>query len=111
MKILDQVLHVLVFGILAAVHPALGVIGVGVYELSAVRWELGELTIGQWPPGDPITIFRNGDVEQFAYGEFEQGEQYQPLDRVEDLRLDLGFELLGVALGSIAQDVLMAAVL
>ncbi len=89
---IDQLLHVVVFGAIATLHPALAIFAVLAYELADWHWEVGPITIGQWPPGDPYTITRF-DVE------VGHDEQVTQMDRVNDLRLDLIFEFLGVLIG------------
>ena len=112
----EQSLHVVVFGLFALVHPALGVATVAVYEMSALRWKLGPVTIGQWGPGEEwwyvetatsLQGFRS-KAEAEAWRGQVGGRLYamRPSDRVEDLRWDLVFELAGVALGSVGHSLL-----
>jgi len=112
----DQVAHVVVFGLFAAAHPALGLGALAVYELTSLRWKVGPVTIGQWPPGNPLRLFRTwrssepgGSWTTLGAHAHPTAEYVDvtPMDRVEDLRLDLAFSFLGIALGSVAQDVWM----
>jgi hypothetical protein len=77
----DQTLHVVVFGVFATIHPALGAAAVACYELADWHLDVGAITIAQWPP-----------------------KGYKP-ERVEDLRTDLIYELAGVAVGSVLHSV------
>lgn len=94
MKVVDQILHVVVFGAIAYFSPAFSAFAIGCYELAGWHWDVGPITIGQWPPGKPFDTSWGSGVE------YREGSVTQ-MDRVEDLRLDLIFELLGLAIGSL----------
>lgn len=103
----DQVAHVVVFGAFAAAHPAAGLGALVVYELTSVRWNVGPVTIGQWPPGNPWRIYGDAPNEHLP----PPSVVVTAMDRVEDLRLDLCFSFLGIALGSVVQDLWMGGLL
>jgi hypothetical protein len=88
---IDQVLHVVVFGAFSWAHPALGPVAVAAYELADWHVKLGPISIGQWPPGKPVPFPYTGQGDLLIVCRF---------DRVEDLRLDLFWELIGCALGA-----------
>ena len=111
MNVIDQILHVVVFGVISFVGSAVtGCAAVVAYELCDWHWDVGPITIGQWPAGKPFvtdTLF--GDGEKFSA---ERIQTISPvlvtqMDRVEDLRTDLFFELAGVAIGQAAQLVVL----
>lgn len=93
---IDQVLHVVVFGGLGYIEPALGIMALVIYELTALKIELGPVTIGQWPPGTPFQITGGQISEDVPPSTLE----VTSMARVEDLRLDLFVSLCAIALAS-----------
>jgi len=86
-QLIDQTLHVIVFGGAAILLGAGLAIGwLIVYELTPLHWRIGPLTIGQWPPGRPLPLPKTGRM-------------IVQMDRVEDLRTDLLFSLAAIAVG------------
>lgn len=93
---IDQPIHMLVFGGLSYIEPAWGPLCVAYYELCDWHFKVGPITIGQWPPGNPKEcegVDENGKVVLT--------EWVTQMARVEDLRHDLWFELLGCVFGTL----------
>ena len=126
-NVIDQILHVVVFGVISFVGSAVtGCAAVVAYELCDWYWDVGPITIGQWPPGDTwwhVTTMQHGwgflnrdealdwQAQCNQKGDRAHIWEHQPKDRVEDLRTDLFFELAGVAIGQAGQIALLVVLL
>lgn len=97
--VIDQGLHVVVFGFLAWVHPSFGIAAVAVYELADWHVKLGPLSIGQWPPGRPYLTAEDYLDERGV--KMVRIQAVTQRTRVEDLRIDMIYELAGCALGAV----------
>ena len=89
--------HFLLLGIvLATIHPS---ISIGVYLIREFTdWQLPWPMKGQWPPGDIAHVHKAGTNLHTAH---------LPYDRVEDLRRDSIFTLIGTMIGGALHELIL----
>jgi len=89
-KWIDQILHALLFGGLAYLHPSIAIVVLMVRELAPKP-------LGQWGPGDVLKAFPKNWDHEYSYCASDLVPAH-PKDRVEDLRIDLAVSLSSIAI-------------
>ena len=105
---IEQIGHVGLGILLGLVLGPLSALAVWVREFTT--WKLGWPMAGQWGPGRLfVTDTMFGDGEKFAAERITLAipTAVYPADRVEDLRRDLLWSLVGTAIGSAGQTALI----
>ena len=99
----EQVAHFTLLGVLLTVlSPFVSIPVLIIREFT--DWPLPWVFKGQFPPGTPVWLTSNkGPPAHYVGYEVNPGElgfgPYAPMDRVEDLRLDVVVTLAGILVG------------
>ena len=92
----EQVAHFTLLGVgLTVLSPFVSIPVLIIREFT--DWPLPWVFKGQWPPGRTVYIYGAAGVRTIPLNNHDV--PHQPLDRVEDLRLDVVVTLAGILVG------------